>query len=158
MSQEHDQPTSDVSHVSDAIHPEAAPFEPAYQPETLPQIQVPDLPADAQGLTAEALAQVPTLTELVDGDVVDSPKEAAVDLVVPQEQPEPAEPELAEPEAEKAESASEDAQVDEPVQETPPQADTWAEQLHVRMGKLSDDIHTLNARLDRLEDRNKTKV
>ena len=145
MSQDHDQPVSDASPVSDAIHPEAAPFEPAYQPQTLPQIQVPDLPDDAQGLTAEALAQVPTLTELVDGEPV-----------VPQAQPSEDTPALAEPEsdAEPLKEAPEEA----PVQETPPQADTWTEQLQVRMGKLSDDIHTLNARLDRLEERNKTKV
>jgi len=30
--------------------------------------------------------------------------------------------------------------------------------LHVRMGKLTDDIHTLNTRLDRLEERNRTKA
>jgi hypothetical protein len=39
-----------------------------------------------------------------------------------------------------------------------PQADTWGEELHARMGKLTDDIHTLNIRLDRLEERNKAKV
>lgn len=146
MSQEHDQPTSDASPVSDAIHPEAAPFEPAYQPQTLPQIQVPDLPDDAQGLSAEALAQVPTLTELVDGDPV-----------VPQEQPSVDTPALTEPEPE-TEPLEQEAPEEACVQETPPQADTWTEQLQVRMGKLSDDIHTLNARLDRLEERNKAKV
>ena len=62
MSQEHDKSSRDPQ-VSDGIKPEAAPFEPGYQPETLPKISVPDLADDAQGLTAEALAQIPTLTE-----------------------------------------------------------------------------------------------
>ena len=43
MSQEHDTNKSDEVKVTDEIHPEPAPFEPAYQPETLPQITVPDL-------------------------------------------------------------------------------------------------------------------
>jgi hypothetical protein len=48
--------------------------------------------------------------------------------------------------------------VDTPIQDTPVEADTWTEALHVRMGRLTDDIHTLNTRLDRLEDQNKAKV
>jgi hypothetical protein len=44
------------------------------------------------------------------------------------------------------------------TQETPVEADTWVEGLHVRMGKLTDEIHTLNARLDGLEEQNKAKV
>ena len=46
----------------------------------------------------------------------------------------------------------------DPIQDTPAQADTWGEVLHARMGKLTDDIHTLNIRLDRLEEENKAKV
>jgi hypothetical protein len=126
--------------VSDAIHFEAAPFEPGYQPETLPKIQVPDLAEDAQSLTAEALAQVPTLTELVDGEVVEQAEERT----------DPAPLDLPEVAAQ--------ALLAEPIQDEPAQADTWSEQLHVRMGKLTDDIHTLNARLDRLDERSKTKV
>ena len=68
MSQEHDKNSSDTQ-VSDGIHPEAAPFEPGYQPGTLPQLSVPDLAEDAQGLSAEALANVPTLTDLVEPEV-----------------------------------------------------------------------------------------
>ena len=140
MSQPHEQPTPETLHVSDGIHPEAAPFEPGYQPETLPKIQVPDLPEDAQGLTAEALAQVPTLTELVDGEVVTQTEERADSA--PMDLPE----------------VAAQAIPDEPIQDAPVQADTWSELLHVRMGKLTDDIHTLNARLDRLDERSKTKV
>jgi hypothetical protein len=138
MSQEHEKTHPDT-HMSDGIHPEAAPFEPGYLPETLPHITVPDLAEDAQGLNAEALSKVPTLTELVEQD-------AAAQEVLPEEvaevihaSPSPAEPEVQ-------------------TQEEPAQADTWGEHLQVRMGKLTDDIHTLHARLDRLEERNKKKV
>jgi hypothetical protein len=131
MSQEHDKSHSDQV-ISEGIHPEAAPFEPGYQPETLPKISVPDLADDALGLSAEALAQVPTLTECVD----EAPTEAPVVL-----------PDMGHA-----------APVEVEIQEIPPQADTWHETLHVRMGKLTDDIHTLNIRLDRLEERNRTKA
>ena len=149
MSQEHEKTHPDTQ-VSDGIHPEAAPFEPGYQPETLPHITVPDLAEDAQGLSAEALSKVPTLTELVEPDVAEVLPEEVAEVAEP---PEPAPvvieavhalPSPAEPEVE--------------AQEQPAQADTWGEHLHARMGKLTDDIHTLHARLDRLEERNKKKV
>jgi len=133
MSQEHE------------IHTEAAPFESGYQPETLPKIHIPDLPEDAQGLSAEALAQVPTLTELVG----DEPEQAALAEAA---ESAPAEAAEAVPETDEVMDAA------SVIQEEPVQADTWGEQLHVRMGRLTDDIHTLNARLDRLEERNNTKV
>jgi hypothetical protein len=124
------------------IHPEASPFEQGYQPETLPKITVPDLPDDAQGLSAEALAQVPTLTELVEDSAEGAPVE------------------LTEESAHQGDVIVE-FEATEPVvetQDTLPQADTWGQELQVRMEKLNGDIHTLNARLDRLEERNKTKV
>lgn len=124
MSQEHEK-TSPEAVASDGIHTEASPFELGYQPENLPKISVPDLADDAQGLTAEALEQIPTLTE---------------EAPVPQVEPVIDEPVVA------------------PAQDIPVQADTWTEALHVRMGRLTDDIHTLNTRLDRLEDQNKAKV
>jgi len=134
MSQEHDTPSPDDASGADGIHPESSPFEPAYQPETLPKISVPDLADDAVGLSAEALAQVPTLTEQVD----DAPGQELL----------PSEPVL--------------EAVPEPVapaiQAQPAQADTWGEVLHARMGKLNGDIQTLNVRLDRLEERNKSKA
>lgn len=150
MSQEHESSNpSETPEVSSAIHTEASPFEPGFKPGTVPQITVPDLPDDVQGLSAEALSQVPTLTELVD-PVPDASEESET------------------AEVEKAEEASaievaEVAQVgEEPkedeIQETPPQADTWTEELQVRMGKLTDEIHTLNARLDALENQIMTKV
>lgn len=137
MSHEHDQTSpSDEPEIS-AIRPEPPPFEQGYQPETLPKITVPDLAADAEGLSAEALSQVPTLTELVHGDaeVLDESVDAEV------------EPEVAALEAPQ-----------EVAQEAPVQADTWTDVMQARMGKLTDEIHTLNARLDRLEEKIKTEV
>jgi hypothetical protein len=136
MSQEHDPSNPDDAHASGGIHTEPPPFEHGYQPESLPKISVPDLSPDAQGLTAEALAQVPTLTELV----VDEP---LVEAVVPTPEAEP---------------AVDTPIQNTPIQDTPVEADTWTEVLHARMGKLTGDIQTLNTRLDRLEERNKTKV
>ena len=148
MSQEHDK-SSPNTEVSEGINPQAAPFEPGYQPETLPKISVPDLAEDAQGLTAEALAQIPTLTE-------EAPAKEVVD--VPSELPEVAEVHAVE--------AVQAPQVEEPrpeavvptIQDEPAQADTWGEVLHARMGKLTDDIQTLNVRLDRLDEQNKAKA
>jgi hypothetical protein len=143
MSQEHD-PTSADTQVSSGIHPEPAPFEPGYQPETLPKISVPDLADDAEGLSAEALANVPTLTELVEPESQSAPVVTTVEVQVEQpETPDDLPENSEEPEA--------------LAQDEPPQADTWGEQLQVRMGKLTGDIHSLNARLDRLEERNKAK-
>jgi hypothetical protein len=144
MSQEHDQSSPIDAHVHEGIHAEPPPFEPGYQPESLPQISVPDLAPDAEGLTAEALSQVPTLTELVD----EAPGQALVGVG-------PEMPVEAAPIAQAAE-VSESPAPAEAIQDTPVQADTWVEELHVRMGRLTDDIHTLNARLDRLDERNKT--
>jgi len=141
MSQEHEKTKPDDAVVAHEIHTEPAPFEPAYQPETLPQITVPDLADDAQGLTAEALANVPTLTELVE-------EVPAVDAVTS---------EVVGDAAVASDAADTTDAVDE-IQEPPAQADTWVEELQVRMGRLNGDIQTLNARLDQLEARNKTKV
>ena len=155
MSQEHDKTSADTP-VSTDIHPEPAPFEPGYQPETLPKISVPDLADDAEGLSAEALANVPTLTELVEPE----PESAPVVTMVqePTQVPEPTDdlPAAAPPlNQDESENLSQPEAI---TQAESPQADTWGEQLQVRMGKLTGDIDSLNARLDRLEERNKTKV
>ena len=151
MSQEHEKPSTDA-HVSNGIRPEPAPFEPGYQPETLPQITVPDLAEDAQGLSAEALAKVPTLTELVEQEAAVDETHEEVSEEVPTTEPNQ------EPIAIEAAQTDSDQEPEMPAQAQAAQADTWGEQLQARMGKLTDDIHTLNARLDRLEERNKTKV
>ena len=38
-------------------------FEPAFESDKVPRLKVPNLPDDAQGLSAKELAQVPTLNE-----------------------------------------------------------------------------------------------
>ena len=144
MSHEQDKTSPTEVPASEGLRMEPPPFEHVYQPESLPKITVPDLPADAEGLSAEALSQVPTLTELVHEHVDD----VKVNTEEPISEQEPAEL----TEAIEAESA------EESIQEAPVQADTWSEVMHVRMGKLTDEIHTLNARLDRLEEINKTEV
>ena len=144
MSQEQDKTTPTEVPETEGIRLEPPPFEQGYQPESLPKITVPDLAEDAEGLSAEALAQVPTLTEQVD-----APAESAE--VNTEELTSDAE--LVEPSQEaNAES------VEESIQEAPAQAESWTEVMHARMGKLTDEIHTLNARLDRLEALNKTEV
>ena len=87
MSQEHDQSSPTDAPTPEGIHPEAPPFEPGYQPESLPQISVPDLPPDAEGLTAEALSQVPTLTELVGDALVEEEGDGAFVADLAEEQP-----------------------------------------------------------------------
>ena len=149
MSQEHEKTSADTP-VSTDIHPESAPFEPGYQPETLPKISVPDLADDAEGLSAEALANVPTLTELVEPAPESAPEVTTVQEPVPVlERTE---------DLPVADVPLEEYVAEAMTQAEPPQADTWGEQLQARMGKLTGDIDSLNARLDRLEERNKTKV
>ena len=113
-------------------------FTPSFTPENVPKLRVPDLPEDATGLSPEALAQVPTLTDQVDAPPEPLP-EAAAPPVLQDDAPEP-----------------ELLVADPDTQEPAPEADTWVHQIQVRMDRLMDDIHTLNERLDRLE--NKTKV
>jgi len=137
---------------SGAIQLEPSPFEAGFQPGTLPQISVPDLPEDATGLSAEALSNIPTLTELVN----DMPAE----LVVPKFKAPQAVPPIATEKAEQTQvfkdESPESAGLE--AQDSPAQADLWSEELQTRMVKLTGDIHTLNARLDRLEELNKIKV
>ncbi len=142
MSQEQDKTSPSEVPESEGLRMEPPPFEQGYQPESLPKISVPDLPADAEGLSAEALSQVPTLTELVHEESAEVNTEASISEGDAVEAPESTETESAE----------------ESIQEAPVQADTWTEVMQARMGKLTDEIHTLNVRLDRLEAINKTEV
>ncbi len=144
MSHEQDKHQPDEATDVTGIHTEPPPFEQGYQPESLPKISVPDLPEDAEGLSAEALSQVPTLTELVhaEADEAEVNTEASISDATHEDVTEAAEAESAE----------------ESIQDEPVQADTWTEVMHARMGKLTDEIHTLNVRLDRLEAINKTEV
>ena len=142
----HDQDKTSSSEVPEVsgIHTEPPPFEPGYQPESLPKLTVPDLAEDAEGLSAEALSQVPTLTELVHAPA----EEGGVNTEVS----------ISAAESAQMAEATESEPAEESIQEAPVQADTWTEVMHARMGKLTEDIHTLNIRLDRLEAINKTEV
>lgn len=142
MSQEQNKTSPSEVPESEGLRMEPPPFEQGYQPESLPKISIPDLPADAEGLSAEALSQVPTLTELVHEESAEVNTEASISEGGAVEAPESTETESAE----------------ESIQEAPVQADTWTEVMQARMGKLTDEIHTLNVRLDRLEAINKTEV
>ena len=141
MSEEKETHSPEDVEAPGAIHLEPSPFELGYQPDTLPKISVPELPDDAPGITAEALAQVPTLVDEVHptAPISDQEQEELAHAEVASE-------EMAEPEPQML------------IQDAPVQADTWTQELHVRMGKLTDDIHTLNARLDRLEEKNNAKA
>ena len=144
MSQEPEKTSPTESPESTGLHMEPPPFEQGYQPESLPKITVPDLPEDAQGLSADALSQVPTLTELVhESDIAPEVN---------------TEESISDVESGEATEAAEPESLEESIQEEPVQADTWAEVMHARMGKLTDEIHTLNVRLDRLEALNKPEV
>jgi hypothetical protein len=113
-------------------------FEPGYQPEQLPKLEVPHLDADVQSLTASELAQVPTLVdqvaqaepELLAGDVSSEAQTISADALANSES--------------------------EPVaQVLPVQADHLWELFQVRMDTLMADIKKLNDRLDQLEIRSK---
>ena len=100
-------------------------FEPGYQPEQLPKLEVPNLDAEVQSLTASELAQVPTLMDQVGHEEPESPEALPV-----------SESELA-------------------AQVLPVQADHLWELFQVRMDTLTTDIKELNDRLDQLEIRSK---
>lgn len=133
-----DDSTSTGEANAQGIHSEPSPFEPSFQPGTVPAITVPNLAEDAIGVSAEVLAEaaIPTLTEQV--------------------LPDPELPALIEEVSEQGGVVSEE--IEEAPQEPEIEADTWHELMQVRMTKLSGEIQTLNDRLDRLEQRAKTKA
>ncbi len=124
-------------------------FEPAFESDKVPRIQVPNLPEDAQGLSARELAQVPTLHEPEAAHMPEAVKVAVptVDsLATGADAPSPsvldeldALPILDEVHA----------------QEMPVHVDTWIEVLHKRTEKLTEDIRQLHERLDVLEEQSK---
>ena len=124
-------------------------FEPAFESDKVPRLQVPNVPEDAQGLSAKELAQVPTLNE---------PEAAHTPLVVkvtaPKAAPIPSE-------AEETSVSVLDALDALPVledvhtQEMPGHVDTWIEVFQKRTEKLTEDIKLLHARLDVLEEQSK---
>jgi len=140
-------------------------FQAGFQPENVPHIQLPDVPQDATSLPPEALAHIPTLTERVPADA-EAKQAVAGDTVPVLELPSddaasPVSHAVSDAESSPATLADDNlASASEllspPTQEPEVEADTWVQQMQVRMDRLMDDIHTLNDRLDRLE--NKTKV
>ena len=125
-------------------------FEPAFESDQVPRIEVPNLPEDAQGLTAKELAKIPSAGN--------SQQETTL----------PATPEKA-PSAENTPvEAAKDANISVlnelealPVldevhaQEMPAHVDTWIEVLQKRTEKLTEDIRVLHERLDLLEKKSK---
>ena len=120
-------------------------FEPAFETDQVPRIEVPNLPEDAQGLTAKELAQVPQPS---------APKDAQLPEAVAQEpsQEDPALPEAAVASAPILEALDALPVLDEVhAQEIPAHVDTWMEILQKRTEKLTEEIRELNARLDVIE-------
>ena len=131
--------------ATSSVMEEAPVFEPGYQPEQLPKLEVPNLDAEVQSLSASELAQVPTLV-----DQVGHEPEAAASAAVPT-----AEVVFADAPA-LVSAASDSGYVSEPsAQEMPVQADHLFELFQVRMDTLVADIKKLNDRLDQLEIRSK---
>ena len=120
-------------------------FEPAFETDQVPRIEVPNLPEDAQGLTAKELAQVPQPSAPKDAQLPE-----AVAQVPPQEDPAQLEVAAASPPVLEALDAL--PVLDEVhAQEIPAHVDTWMEILQKRTEKLTEEIRELNARLDVLE-------
>jgi hypothetical protein len=130
-------------------------FQAGFKPENVPHINLPDVPQDATGLPPEALAHIPTLTERVPAASDDSASPKGDTVPVLEVTPEDPAGTDAQP-LEAADALSDATEVAEQTQEPQVEADTWVQQMQVRMDRLMDDIHNLNDRLDRLE--NKTKV
>ena len=68
-------------------------FQAGFKPETVPQINLPDVPQDATGLPPEALAHIPTLTERVPAISDDAAPSAGDTVPVLELSPEDAPPE-----------------------------------------------------------------
>jgi len=124
-------------------------FEPAFESDKVPRLKVPNLPEDAQGLSAKELAQVPTLNE---PDATLTPELAKV--ADPKAAPIPSEVEetsVSVLDALDALPVLEDVH----TQEMPGHVDTWIEVFQKRTEKLTEDIRLLHARLDVLEEQSK---
>jgi hypothetical protein len=128
-------PAGEVVRADDEV-----PFSKGYDPETLPKIEVPDLPEDAVSVSAQVLSEVPTLTDLMpmaeidESDDEDPLQAPALSLDAPE------------------------APIQPSVQVRSAEADKRAEIMQARMGKLSGQISSLNDKLDRLANSSKIKV
>ena len=124
-------------------------FEPAFESDKVPHLKVPNVPEDAQGLTAKELAQVPTLNEPEAAYTPEAAKETT-----PKAASKPSEAE------ETSVSVLDELEalpvLDEVhAQEMPDHVDTWIEVFQKRTEKLTEDIRLLHARLDVLEEQSK---
>lgn len=123
--------------TTDNVMDDVPVFEPGYQPEQLPKLEVPDLDEGVQSLTASELAQVPTLVD----QVTHAPEAVVPDAVIA-------------PLTVSADSVGNDESA--PLaQVLPAQADQLWELFQARMDTLMADIKTLNDRLDQLEIKSK---
>lgn len=113
-----------------------ASFAKSYAPESLPKIELPDLPVDAVSVSAQ------TLAEIDDSDEEDPLSEPLLALSAPDPE---SDPEL-------------DAELLAAIQVMKAQADQRAEIMQARMGKLSGQISSLNDKLDRLANSSRIKV
>ena len=124
-------------------------FEPAFESDKVPRLKVPNLPEDAQGLSAKELAQAPTLNE---PDATLTPELAKVTdpkaALIPSEVKETSVSVL---DALDALPVLEDVH----TQEMPGHVDTWIEVFQKRTEKLTEDIRLLHVRLDVLEEQSK---
>ena len=116
-------------------------------PESLPHLTVPGLSTDAMGISAEVLAQIPTLTETFDASLtalshVDLSLENQT-MAALSEPPQEASSDAAQP------RADEDSDV---TQGLSIHVESWEEQFQGRIDLLADDIHKLNNRLDHIVD------
>jgi hypothetical protein len=124
-------------------------FEPAFESDQVPRIQVPNLPEDAQGLSAKELAQVPTLDAPESKHTSEEAKETTPQAENPS-------PETETPNASVLDELDALPVLDEEhAQEMPIHVDTWIEVLHKRTEKLTEDIRQLHERLDVLEEKSK---
>ena len=125
-------------------------FEPAFETDQVPRIQVPNVPEDAQGLSAKELAQVPTLDEQQATPAPVEAKQANTDAEDP----------IA-PAVEGASASVLDELDALPIldevhaQEMPGHVDTWMEVFQKRTEKLTEEIRQLHMRLDVLEEKSK---
>lgn len=111
---------------------EEPPFAKGYSPESLPKLEIPDLPLDAVSVSVDDLPEIDDTDEedpLSIPVLAWSPPEAPIDQEI-----------LA------------------AIQEKKSQADQLSESMKVRMGMLTSQISSLNEKLDRLENSSKIKV
>ena len=111
---------------------EQVPFTKGYSPESLPKLDIPDLPLDAVVVSADEL---PEIDDTDDEDPISAPVLA---LPTP--------------------DADMEQEMLAAIQEMKSQADQRAEIRQARMGKLSGQISSLNDKLDRLANSSKIKV